>query len=75
MTLARLLVVEIDGAWRIHLDGEPVARFAREIEALNCVAGMASVSQGEGRDVEVLVQEADQEVSVLGLVRSSGATP
>ena len=76
MRTAQFAVIEADGAWRIHLNGEPVARFERQIDAIACAADLAATSQRDGREVEVLVQDGEGHVAVLdgsGSLRSKSA--
>ena len=64
MRLTQFAVVETAEAWCIHLNGQPLARFTRQIDAVECAADLAASIQGEG-DVEILVQDLQGEITVL----------
>ena len=58
-------MVETAGSWTIRLDGEPLAHFKRQVDAIACAADLAATSQRDGRPVEVLVQDGHGEIAVL----------
>ena len=65
MRPVQFAIVETAGAWTIRLDGEPLAHFKRQVDAIACAADLAATSQRDGRVVEVLVQDGDGEIAVL----------
>ena len=60
---ARLAVIEMDGAWRLFMDGERVGRFGSQKDALNCVLDMAREMRSAGMQVEVLAQNESGELA------------
>lgn len=61
----RLAVVQVDGTWRIFVDGQTVGRFSRHAEAIECALEIARETRRDGSAVEVLSQSAFGEVTPL----------
>ena len=64
VSAVRLAVIEMEGAWRLFMDGERVGRFGARKDALNCVLDMAREMRGAGMDVEVLAEDQHGELIV-----------
>ena len=65
MRTTRFAVVESPDAWRIHVDGRPLARFDNQLDAVNCAAGLAADVQKGGGSIELLVQDLVGDIVVL----------
>ena len=61
----QMAVVEMEGAWRIFVDGQKVGRFSRHADALQCALEIAAETRRGGLPVEVLSQTAFGEVTVV----------
>lgn len=68
----RLAVIEMDGAWRLFMDGERVGRFGARKDAMNCVLDMAREMRGAGMEVEVL---AHNEYGELAMAEGASFRP
>lgn len=62
--LVRLMIAEVDGAWRLFMDGERVGRFGARRDALGCVHDMAGEMRAAGMEVEVLAQSEAGDLTV-----------
>ena len=62
--VVRLAVIEMDGAWRLFMDGERVGRFGVHKDAVGCALDMAREMRGTGLQVEVLDQDRFGELSL-----------
>ena len=62
--VVRLAVVEMDGAWRLIMDGQRVGRFRAEREALACAQDMAREMRSVDLEVEVLAQDRFGEIAL-----------
>ena len=65
MTTTRFSVIETADAWRVQIDGQPLGRFEREVDAVRCAAGLAADVQGSGGRIELLVQDRTGEITVI----------
>lgn len=61
----RLAVVEVEGSWRILVDGRRLGRFHLQANAVQCALEIAGETRRDGWPVEVLTQQAFGELSVL----------
>jgi hypothetical protein len=62
--VVRLAVIEMDGAWRLFMDGERVGRFPVHKDAVGCAMDMAREMRGTGLQVEVLDQDRFGELAL-----------
>lgn len=60
-----LAVVQMDGSWRLLLNGEWIGRFDHRADATKCATDIAAQTRREGHRVEVLLHDPLGEVNVL----------
>lgn len=62
----RLAVIEMEGAWRLFLNGEAIGRFQQRRDAVGCALDVAGMTRSEGAEVEVLAHDRFGELRTLG---------
>lgn len=65
MSKMQLSVFQVEGSWRLLLDGQGLGRFTRRSAAVSCASEIARLSKADGVQVELLAQTEFGELVAL----------